>query len=80
MDKAWYQLQDASIEHWLEFGSKEQLLSAFALAGKLWPIYSACVHYRFMHCVNLRALKSWYGDKPNRLAEAFRQYINLVDF
>ena len=75
MDKTWYQLQDACIENWLELGTKEQLLKAFTLAKKLWPIYSACVNYRFMHCVNLQALNSWYADKPNRLAGAFRQYI-----
>jgi hypothetical protein len=75
MDKAWHQLQDVCIENWLELGTKEQLLRAFTLARKLWPIYSACVNYRFMHCVNLKALNSWYADKPNRLAGAFRQYI-----
>ncbi|MFT4059857.1 MAG: aminoglycoside phosphotransferase family protein [Legionella sp.] len=77
-DKICHQLQDACIENWLELEAKEQLMKAFRLAKKLWPIYSACVNYRFMHCVNLQALNSWYADKPNRLAEAFRQYIASV--
>lgn len=75
MDKIWHQIQDACIENWLELETRERLLKAFVLARKLWPIYSACVNYRFMHCVDLNALNSWYANKPNRLAGAFRQYI-----
>ena len=75
MDKTWHQLQDACIENWLESGTKSQLLSAFTLARKLWPIYSACVNYHFMHCVDLQALNAWYANKPNRLAGVFREYI-----
>lgn len=78
MDSTWYQLQNACIENWLELGTKEQLFRAFTLAKKLWPIYSACVNYRFMHCVDLQALNTWYANKPNRLAEAFRQYMRLI--
>ncbi len=78
-DKTWRQLQDACIENWLESGrTKSQLLKAFTLARKLWPIYSACVNYHFMHCVDLQALNSWYVNKPNRLAGVFRQYIAEV--
>jgi hypothetical protein len=74
-DKTWHQLQDACIEHWLKSEwTKNQLLNAFTLAGRLWPIYAACVHYHFMHCVDLQALNAWYANKPNRLAGAFRQY------
>jgi hypothetical protein len=74
-EETWRQLQDACIENWLEFGTKSQLLTAFILAKKLWPIYSACVNYHFMHCVDLQALNSWYANKPNRLAGVFREYI-----
>ena len=74
-DAIWYQLQDACIENWLELGSKRQILNAFTLARKLWPIYSACVNYHFMYCVDLQALNTWYANKPNRLAGAFREYI-----
>ncbi len=77
-DETWCQLQDACIENWLESGTKSQLLTAFTLARKLWPIYSACVNYHFMHCVDLGALNSWYANKPNRLAGVFRQYIAEV--
>ena len=76
-DRTWHQLQDACIENWLESGTKSQLLRAFTLTRKLWPIYSACVNYRFMHCVDLQALNVWYVNKPNRLAGVFRQYIAL---
>lgn len=78
MDKTWHQLQDACIENWLESATKNHLLEAFTLSRKLWPIYSACVNYRFMHCVDLQALNSWYANKPNRLAGAFRQYIASI--
>ncbi len=78
MDKTWHKLQDACIENWLELGEKTQLLKAFTLARKLWPIYSACVNYHFMHCVDLQALNSWYANKPNRLAEDFRLYITAA--
>lgn len=74
-DETWCQLQDACIENWLELGTKSELLEAFILAKKLWPIYSACVNYHFMHCVDLQALNSWYANKPNRLAGVFREYI-----
>lgn len=77
MDKSWLQLQNTCIESWLEYGTKNQLLKAFTLAKKLWPIYSACVNYNFMHCVDLQALNAWYANKPNRLAGAFRQYMDL---
>ena len=74
-DKTWHQLQDACIENWLESETKSQLLKAFTLTRKLWPIYAACVNYRFMHCVDLQALNAWYTNKPNRLAGVFREYI-----
>ena len=77
-DKTWHQLQDACIENWLGLGTKNQLLKAFTLSRKLWPIYSACVNYRFMHCVDLQALNSWYANKPNRLAGVFREYIASI--
>ena len=77
-DKTWHQLQDACIENWLGLGTKNQLLKAFTLSRKLWPIYSACVNYRFMNCVDLQALNSWYANKPNRLAGVFREYIASV--
>ncbi len=74
-DKIWEKLQDACIENWLDIGTKNQLLKAFKLSKKLWPIYGACVGYRFMHCVDLNALNAWYVNKPNRLAGEFRKYI-----
>lgn len=74
-DKIWYQLQDACMENWLDLGTKDHLLKAFTLAKKLWPIYSALVFYRFMHCVDIHALKTFYASSPNRLATFLREYI-----
>lgn len=74
-DLIWQQMLDACIENWLDIRPKTKLLEGYALSRTLWPIYSACVHYHFMHCVDLKALNAWYGDKPQRLAKAFRHYI-----
>lgn len=72
----WNQLQEVCIENWLESGrTRSQLMKVLKLTRSLWPIYSACVNYHFMHCVDLEALNSWYANKPNRLAKIFRQYI-----
>lgn len=75
-DQIWCSLLDACIENWLDIATKCELLEAFELSRKLWPIYSACVGYRFMHCVDQEALEAWYVNKPNRLAGEFRKYIS----
>ncbi len=75
LDQDYHQLEDACFENWLDLTSKTQLLKAFMLSKKLWPIYSALVLYRIMHCVDLKAFQSFYADRPNRLAEFFREYM-----
>jgi hypothetical protein len=79
-DLSWHQMLDACIESWLDLCPKAKLLEGYMLSRKLWPIYSACVNYHFMHCVDLQALNAWYADKPNRLAATFRQCIDTMRF
>lgn len=74
-DLTWDQMIEASIENWLDLWPKTKLVEGYRLSKKLWPIYSVCANYHFMHCVDLKALNSWYANKPNRLANTFRQYI-----
>ena len=76
-DVIWHQMLEACLKHWSDLWPKAKLLEGYRLSRTLWPIYSACVNYHFMHCVDLQALNSWYADKPNRLAGAFRHYIRL---
>ncbi len=75
-DPIYHKLQETCVENWLELGSKKELLKGFILSKKLWPIYSVVGHYHFMHCVDLKLLKSFYPNRPNQLAKLFRQYIN----
>jgi len=79
IDQTYYQLQNACFENWLELATKNQLLEAFMLAKKLWPIYGALACYRLMLGIDLQAFKSYYANnRPNRLAECFRKYIASV--
>lgn len=77
-DATWDKLEKACIENWLDRGTMPELLTAFKLSKVLWHIYSACVNYRFMHCVDLKALNAWYANKPHRLASDLRAYIALA--
>lgn len=74
-DPIYQQLQEACIENWLESDTKNQLLKGLILTRKLWSIYSVIAHYHFMHCVNQKALKVYYANRPNQLIQAFRKYI-----
>ncbi|HHF7375738.1 phosphotransferase [Legionella bozemanae] len=74
-DQTYQQLQGSCCENWLDLAAKDKLLEGFLLAKKLWPIYSALVHYRIMNSLDLQAFKSFYANKPNhRLANFFREY------
>ncbi|KTD46201.1 phosphotransferase [Legionella quateirensis] len=77
-DLIWHQMLEACLENWSDLWPKAKLLEGYLLSKTLWPIYSVCVNYHFMHCVDLQALNSWYVDKPNRLASTFRHYINSM--
>jgi hypothetical protein len=74
-NQIYYQLQDSCFESWLELATKNQLLEVFTLTKKLWPVYSALAYFRLMMSVDLQALKSFYANRPNRLAGFFREYI-----
>jgi hypothetical protein len=74
-DQTYQQLQNACFENWLELATKKRLLEGFMLAKKLWPIYGAFGCYRLMKSIDIQAFRSWYANKPNRLADSFREYI-----
>ena len=77
-DPIYQQLQDACYENWLGCASKSQLLEAFILIRKLFPIYSALAYHRLMIAVDLEALNSFYAHRPNRFAGYFRDYIATI--
>lgn len=74
-DETWFQLQDACMENWLNHGTKQELLKAFMLAKKLWPIYAALVDFRFMHAVGIQTLKAFHAKYANRFARSLREYL-----
>jgi hypothetical protein len=74
-DPMYLQLQNACLEKWLPLGNKEHLFEGFMLAQKLWPILAAFGCYRLMRCVDLQAFRSYYSNRPHRLADSFREYI-----
>lgn len=70
------QLQDTCLEDWLELATRDKLVEAFKLSKKLWPIYSALAYYRLIMSVDSQALKHFYAERPNRLANFLREYQN----
>ncbi len=74
-DQTYNKLQDACHENWLGLATKEQLLEVFNLAMQLRNIYGVLGCYRLMVSVDLQALNTFYANKPNRLAKAFRKYM-----
>jgi len=74
-DQTWHQLQNACFENWLALASKKRLLEGFMLARKLWPIYDVFGCYRLMRAIDIQAFRSYYANRPNRLADSFRKYI-----
>ena len=79
-DQTYQQLQNACFETWLTLTNKEHLLDGFMLAKKLWPIFGAFGCYRLMKSVDLQAFRSYYANRPNRLADSFREYIAMTLF
>ncbi|MCC2666281.1 MAG: uncharacterized protein K0S63_197 [Gammaproteobacteria bacterium] len=73
-DQTYQQLLNACYENWLDLATKNQIIDGFMLAKKLWPVYSALAHYRLMTSVDLQAFKSFYANRPNRLAGYLREY------
>lgn len=74
-DKTYYQLQEACLENWLGLATKNQLLEAFILAKKFWPIYSIFSIYRLINIIGLQAFKSFYANRPHRITNFFKEYI-----
>ncbi|CAM2876597.1 Predicted phosphotransferase related to Ser/Thr protein kinases [Legionella steigerwaltii] len=79
-DQIYHQLQETCCENWLQLTTKKQLFDGFMLAKKLWPIYSALVFYRILHSVDQQSFKSFYANRPNRLAGFFREYVAAKSF
>jgi hypothetical protein len=75
-DQTYNKLQDTCLENWLELATKNQVLKAFNLSKQLRSIYGVLAGYRLMMSVDLQVLNSFYANKPNRLAKAFRKYID----
>ena len=74
-DEIYHQLQEACLENWLELATKNQLLEAFALAKKFYPIYSVLGTYRLINAIGLEPFNSFYANRPHRIANYFRDYI-----
>lgn len=78
-DPLYQTLFDTCLENWLILTKKENLLKAFDLIKKLYPLYSALAIYRLMHCVDPNAFRAFYADRPNRLAVYLREYMKLLN-
>jgi hypothetical protein len=75
-DQTYNKLQDACLENWLGALTKKQLLEVANLSKQLRIFYGVMGSYRLMTSVDLQALNTFYANKPNRLAKAFRKYID----
>jgi hypothetical protein len=75
-DQIYRKLQDACQANWSDLVTRDQILEVFNLAMQLRIIYGILGCYRLMVSVDLQALNTFYANKPNRLAKAFRKYID----
>lgn len=72
----WYQqLQEACLENWSELSDNKHLADAFKLAGKLAPFFGALACYQFMMSVDLQSYKTYYLNRPSKIAHYFRVLI-----
>jgi hypothetical protein len=74
-DPIYCQLKKACYENWLALTTEDELLDAFLLVKKLWPIYAVLAYYRLMISVDQQALKSYYANRSNQLVSHLRKYI-----
>lgn len=74
-DQTYNQLQEACFENWLGLASRHQLLEAFNLAKKFWPIYSVLSMNRLINVIGLKAFNSFYANRPQRITNFFKEYI-----
>lgn len=75
-DQIYNKLEDVCHENWLGLMTKKQLLEVSNLAKQLRIFYGILAGYRLMISVDLQALNTFYANNPNRLAKAFRKYID----
>ncbi|MDQ2994564.1 MAG: aminoglycoside phosphotransferase family protein [Pseudomonadota bacterium] len=75
LDQTYYELQEACFENWLRSTTKTQLLAAFILAKKLWPIYSVLSMYQLINIIGLQAFNSYHAKRPHRITRFFKEYI-----
>jgi hypothetical protein len=78
-DEIYNQLQEACLENWSVAMSKNQLLEAFNLAKMFYPIYSALGIYRLINAIGLEPFNSFYANRPHRIANYFKEYIQSGD-
>lgn len=76
-DEHYQILQDACLDNWLGLMPKQKLLEQFILIKELWPIFSVLACYDHMMSVDLKAYKSHYANRPNKIVEYFREYIQI---
>lgn len=74
-DQLYQTLQDACFENWSDLMTKKDFLEAFILVKQLWPIFSVLSCYEHMMCVDLKAYKEHYANRPSKIAEYFNEYI-----
>jgi aminoglycoside/choline kinase family phosphotransferase len=72
-DKTYLQLQDTCFKNRINFKKKNNLLSAFSLAEKLWPIYATLGEYRLMISSHAEEFKSL--GRRGRLIEGLKEFI-----
>lgn len=77
-DQLYLQLQDVCLENWQTAVPKKELLEAFTLSKKLWPIYGALSCYRLISSIDIKAFRAYYAKNPNKLAACFRDYIASI--
>lgn len=75
-DQIYQKLQDACLENWLGIKTKDQLTQIFALAKQIVPIYGALACYQFMISVDLQAYKAYYSNRPSKITQYFKEYID----
>lgn len=78
-DPIYYQIQEACLENWSGRMTKNQLLEAFLLAKKFWPVYSVFSMFRLINIIGIQAFKSFYANRPHRITNFFKEYIQSVE-
>ncbi|CZH13223.1 TPA: phosphotransferase [Legionella bozemanae] len=77
-DSIYQQLQDACLENWLEFATKEQLLSAFLLAKKIRLFWNILASNQFILSVDRQAYQAYYTNQNSPIADGFRTFLENI--